>query len=117
VASIPTALVHNLAGRTTLGGMAAIVARSRLLVSNDTGISHVAAGLRHPSVIVASGSDVARWAPLDRDLHRVLWAEAACRPCGFDRCPHGHRCARDVTPRSVLAAIDDQLRRRGHAVH
>lgn len=110
-------LVHDVAGRTSLGGMAALVAGSRLLVCNDTGVSHIAAGLRHPSVIIASGSDVCRWAPLDAQRHRVLWADAPCRPCAFDRCPHGHRCAWDVTPSAVLAAIDAQLERFCHAVH
>ena len=110
-------LVHDFAGRSSLGGMAALVANSRLLVSNDTGVSHIAAGLRHPSVIIASGSDVCRWAPLDAHRHRVLWSDAPCRPCAFDRCPHGHRCAWDVTPPAVLAAIDAQLERFSHAVH
>lgn len=116
-AGAPPSLVHRLAGRTSLGGMAAIVAGSRLLVSNDTGVSHVAAGLRHPSVIIASGSDVHRWAPLDAQRHRVLWADAACRPCAFQDCPYGHACAWGVTPEAVLATIDEQLQQPAHAAH
>ncbi len=114
---VPRALVHRVDGRTSLGGMAAIVGGSRLLLANDTGVSHIAAGLRHPSVIVASGSDVRRWAPLDAGRHRVLWADAPCRPCAFDHCPHGHACAWDVAPAAVLAAIDEQLERHAHAAH
>lgn len=113
----PPSLVHRLAGRTSLGGMAAIVAASRLVVSNDTGVSHIAAGLRHPSVIIASGSDVRRWAPLDAHRHRVLWADAPCRPCAYDECPYGHACAWGVTPEAVLATIDEQLEQAAHAVH
>ncbi|MFA9441920.1 glycosyltransferase family 9 protein [Uliginosibacterium sp. sgz301328] len=102
-------MVHDMAGRTSLGGMAALMASSRLLVSNDTGVSHLAAALRHPSVIVACGSDVHRWAPLDAQRHRVLWADAPCRPCAFEVCPYGHACAWNVTPAAVLAQIDAQL--------
>ncbi len=49
-----------LAGNTTLGGLGAIVSRARLILANDTGISHLAAALRTPSVIVACGSDPGR---------------------------------------------------------
>ncbi len=95
----------DLSGRTTLGGLAAVVARARLVVCNDTGISHVAAALRTPSVVVASGSDPNRWAPLNRELHRVLWHDVPCRPCANVECPTGHECALGVSVHEVLEAV------------
>jgi len=92
----------DLAGRTTLGGLAALIARARLLVSNDTGVSHIAAAMRTPSVIVACGSDPRRWAPLDCELHRVLAHDVKCRPCGHGECPIGHPCALGVSAGQVL---------------
>ena len=71
----------DLAGRTTLGTLGALVARARLVVCNDTGISHIAAATHTPSVVIACGSDPRRWAPLNRELHRVLAADVPCRPC------------------------------------
>lgn len=59
----------NAAAPISLGAMAALMSEARLLVCNDTGVSHIAAGLRLPSVIVFSKADMERWAPLDRDLH------------------------------------------------
>jgi ADP-heptose:LPS heptosyltransferase len=97
----------DLAGLTTLGGVAALVARSRLVVANDTGISHIAAALRTPSVIVSSGSDPRRWAPLDRQLHRVLAHEIECRPCAHASCPVGHPCARAVSAEQVIREARD----------
>jgi ADP-heptose:LPS heptosyltransferase len=91
----------DLTGQTSLGGLAALVARSRLVLANDTGISHIAAALQAPSVIVASGSDPRRWAPLDRRLHRVLSHPAQCRPCAHAECPIGHPCALGVTAEQV----------------
>jgi ADP-heptose:LPS heptosyltransferase len=95
--------VLDLAGRTTLGGVAALIARARLLVANDTGVSHLAAALGTPSVIVCSGADPARWAPLDRTRHRVLHHPVDCRPCTHAECPIGHPCALGVSAERVLA--------------
>lgn len=71
VAASMRAPALDLAGRTTIDTLAAVIRRSALLVCNDTGVSHVAAALRTPSVVVFRDSDPARWAPLDRRLHRV----------------------------------------------
>jgi ADP-heptose:LPS heptosyltransferase len=92
----------DLSGRTTLGGLAALIARARLLVCNDTGVSHVAAAMRTPSVVIACGSDPRRWAPLNGDLHRVLYREIGCRPCAHRECPIGHPCALGVSVHEVL---------------
>jgi ADP-heptose:LPS heptosyltransferase len=93
-------------GRTTLGRFGALVQGAALVVANDTGISHVAAALATPSVIVSCGADPARWAPLDRARHRVLAAPAPCRPCAHRTCPTQHECATGTTVDAVLACID-----------
>ena len=92
----------DLTGLTSLGGLAALVARARLVVANDTGISHIAAALKTPSVIVASGSDPKRWAPLDTRRHRVLSHPVACRPCPHGTCPIGHPCALGIHAEQVI---------------
>ena len=94
----------NLAGKTSIGGLAALVARARLVLCNDTSISHIAAAMRTPSVVVACGSDPNRWAPLDRERHRVLYHDIACRPCMHAQCPIGHPCALEVKTATVLQA-------------
>ena len=99
----------HLAGATSLGGLAALVAHARLVICNDTGISHIAAATATASVVIASGSDTRRWAPLDHARHRVIADYPACRPCTFRDCPYGHPCALNVGVEQVVQAARAQL--------
>ncbi|HET8699701.1 MAG TPA: glycosyltransferase family 9 protein [Gammaproteobacteria bacterium] len=94
----------DLAGKTSLGGVAALIDGARLLVSNDTGVAHVAAARRTPSVRVSCGGDPHRWAPLDASLHRVLHHPVECRPCAYAICPKGHPCAHGVPVEQAVEA-------------
>jgi ADP-heptose:LPS heptosyltransferase len=102
--------IIDLSGRSTLWQLGALVRQARLVISNDTGISHIAAAVGTRSVVVSSGADVARWAPLRHDLHEVLWGDVPCRPCGHRECPTGHECAQAVSSAQVLAAARRALR-------
>jgi ADP-heptose:LPS heptosyltransferase len=62
----------DLAGRTSLGALAALLARAKLLIANDTGVSHLAAAVGTPSVVLFSASDPARWAPLGPHPHTII---------------------------------------------
>lgn len=80
----------DMGGRCSVGVLAALLSRSQLLVCNDTGVSHLAAALERPSVVVVTGPVSDRWLPLDRRRHRVALASS---PLGRPR-PTGH-CLQD----------------------
>jgi ADP-heptose:LPS heptosyltransferase len=72
VASAMRAPRINLAGKSSLGGLAAVIARLTLLISNDSGPAHVADALGVPSVTIFGPADPRRWASLDQGLHPLL---------------------------------------------
>ncbi|WP_205511287.1 glycosyltransferase family 9 protein [Longitalea arenae] len=62
----------NLAGKTNLGVVAALIKNASLLIANCTGVSHIAAGTRTPSIIISMDGEPHRWGPLNRELHHVF---------------------------------------------
>jgi len=103
----------DLTGRTSLGGFAATLARADLLLTNDTGASHLAAATRTPSVVLFGPTRPARWAPLNRRLHHVVDAlalrpddapDAALRRLPAE--PVAAACAAALGPHAATVAID-----------
>jgi len=100
----------DLSGTTSLGELGAAIESCRLLVCNDTGVSHVAVGVGTRSVVVACGSEIRRWRPLDRSRHPMLAADTACRPCAEPVCPHaGYPCASAIDTNAVFELAMHQL--------
>ncbi|RIV30223.1 glycosyltransferase family 9 protein [Micromonospora radicis] len=95
-----------LAGRTDLGGLAALVAGARLVVSGDTGVAHLATGYRTASVVLFGPVAPSHWGPPpDRRRHRVLWAGPGEWP-GWDGVG-SHPMMAALGLDEVLAAVDE----------
>ena len=103
----------NLAGKTSLAQAFCAIAAARSVVSNDSGLMHVAAAFGTPQVAVYGSSSPEHTPPLN-DAATVLWLkrDAAyqppldCAPCFQRDCPLGHtRCLVDVRPERVAAAL------------
>ncbi len=75
VAAATAAPTVDLAGRLSLGATAALVRRARIVVTNDTGLSHLAAAVGTPSVVVFIVTDPARWKP-EAPIHVAVRAGA-----------------------------------------
>ncbi|MEU4245376.1 glycosyltransferase family 9 protein [Actinoplanes sp. NPDC026619] len=88
---------------TTLGELAALVARARLLISGDTGIAHLATAYGTPSVVLFGPMSPVRWGPPpDRPQHRAIWHGTRSEP--GDALGAGvHPALLAVSPEEVLA--------------
>ncbi|HEX7127931.1 MAG TPA: glycosyltransferase family 9 protein [Thermodesulfobacteriota bacterium] len=92
-----------------LGGLAALLAGARIVVSNDTAAAHLADAVGAPSVVIYGSAHVANWGPLDTSRHRTLFVPMACRPDHCRPCPFDHRCLAAITPDAVVAAARELL--------
>lgn len=98
----------NLAGKTSLAETAAVLQRSRLLVSGDSGVLHLAVGLDVPTVSLFGPGIAAKWAPRGKK-HIVLNKNLPCSPCtrfGYTPpCPDGGRCIQEISVDEVAEAV------------
>jgi len=99
----------NAAGETRLGEALDILAASRALACNDSGLMHVAAGLGRPVVAIFGATDPARTAPSGPHA-RVLYRPAACSPCLQRECrTPGQPCMANVLPEDVASTCLEML--------
>ncbi len=99
-------LAHNLAGRTSLTDAVDLLSAAHAVVSNDSGLMHVAAALGVP-VVAIYGSTTPAFTPPLGERTEIVAEELPCRPCFARECPLGHlNCLRHIRPGRVLAALE-----------
>jgi len=97
--------IHNWCGDTSLDEAIALIGMSKAVISNDSGLMHIAAALKTPQVAIFGSSDPAHTPPLS-DKAKVLWLSLPCSPCHKRECPLGHlKCLYDILPEQVFATL------------
>ena len=112
IASLCTPPPLNLAGRTNLRTLAAIIERADTTLCLDSGVMHLAVALDRPLVCLVGPTNPRRTGPYNRPLD-VLRLDLDCAPCYFRRlsqCPYEHRCMRDLPVQLVADAVLARLR-------
>lgn len=103
----------NLAGKTSLPQALGVIAAARSVVSNDSGLMHVAAAFGVPQVAIFGSSSPLHTPPLNAQAS-VLWLKTDpaylppldCAPCFARECPLGHtRCLNDISAARVLRVL------------
>ena len=98
--------IHNWCGNTSLDEAIALIGMSKAVVSNDSGLMHIAAALQTPQVAIFGSSDPAHTPPLS-DKAKIIWLNLPCSPCHKRACPLDHlKCLKDILPEQVLATLN-----------
>jgi len=100
----------NLAGRTTLPELGAVLKQSRVAVTTDTGPTHLAAALGTPVAALFGPTAPWRTGPFGEG-HEVVRLELDCSPCFQRRCPEP-RCLLELPVSQAQAAVEKILVRR-----
>ena len=101
----------DIAGETTLTELAALIRRSAVSVTNDSGPMHMAVALDRPVVSIFGPTDPIWIGPHGRG-DAVLYAGVHCSPCllrQLSRCRHDHACMANVTARAVIERVERVL--------
>jgi len=99
----------NAAGATSMAEVLAIISACKLMLCNDSGLMHIAAGLNIATVTPFGATDPARTSPSGSQVN-VLYQPASCSPCLQRECSvTGHPCMANITSDMLLEACTDSL--------
>jgi len=97
----------NLCGLTQLHDAIDILATADTVISNDSGLMHIAAALQQPLVAIYGPTSPNFTPPLSEHSH-IIQIDVDCGPCFQRTCPeHHHKCMQGIHSRDVLASIQN----------
>lgn len=105
----PSGRILNMAGKTDLRELAALIAECDVFVTNDSGPMHMASALHVPIVAIFGSTNRKTTGPFGEG-HIIIASDIECSPCMERECPEGHlRCMSEITADAVFSAVRELL--------
>lgn len=96
----------DFSGLTTMTEVIDLMSLAKIVVSNDSGLMHVAAALNSKVVAIYGSTDPEFTPPLN-DESEVISLGLECMPCSARECPYGHyQCLKGIQPERILTAME-----------
>ncbi len=97
----------DLTGKTSLGDAIDLMSCATRVISNDSGLMHIAAALERPQVVIYGSTSPAFTPPL-ADKVEIVSLDLECSPCFKRNCPLGHtNCLKLLEPEQVIRSLDE----------
>lgn len=107
---------RNLCGLTELDDSLDLIAQADVVITNDSGLLHVAAALGRPLVAIYGSSTPAHTPPLS-DYATTIYLDLECSPCFARSCPLGHtRCLTEISVAQVQTEVEELLNESSHTM-
>ncbi|MDZ4817077.1 MAG: lipopolysaccharide heptosyltransferase II [Verrucomicrobiota bacterium] len=101
---------YNLAGKTSLSQLGALLTNAKVVLCNDSGTMHLASVVGTRVVAIYGSTEPQLTGPLGP--HKtILRHHVECSPCFLRECPLDFRCMKSVTVMEVVDAVNAQLKR------
>jgi ADP-heptose:LPS heptosyltransferase len=131
IAAVDSIKIYNACGKFNLNESADLVRRAKLIITNDTGLMHIASAFKRPAISLWGntvpefgmypyygenflqnyGGEPVKQVSLPYDILEVR--NLRCRPCskiGYDKCPKGHfKCMEMIEPKTIIDKINKRL--------
>ncbi len=101
--------VLNMAGRTTIRELMALISQCKVFITNDSGPMHIAAAFSVPVVAIFGSTDPDRTSPIGEG-HVIIKKDVACSPCFLRECPHNMECMDMIGVEDIMRGVEKIIR-------
>ncbi len=94
-------------GAKSIREVSGVISKLSLYIGNDSGLSHIAAGLNTPTITIVGPDEAAIFHPYPRgERHFIVSKDVSCKPCWKENCDKGNTCLDKVTVNEVYKVVE-----------
>ena len=100
--------IYNFTGKLSLRESMCLISQSKLFISNDSGLMHVAANLSIPTIGIFGSTPYQRTLPLNKKSRYII-KKVDCSPCKYRECTKNHECMKAISVDEVMNLVRELM--------